>query len=296
MNRCIAWSLLLPLLGCVTQGKYDNLKHRYDEARKDISDRRIEIGGLESSLAQEQTKGQALTTTVARTQQRIADVERTRAETATELARLQAEQVRLNVELARVIKDRSHLKQSTEELQRALMQLAARKAQADRRVAEFKTLLTSFQKLIDSGALRVTVADGRMVLMLPSDVLFDSGSARLSREGKQTITDVANVLRDMPERRFQIEGHTDDVPIHTAQFASNWELAAGRALGVIRAMLDAGVDGARVSGASYGEHHSVARNDSPQGRAENRRIEIVLVPDLSMLPGYEELEQIVERS
>ena len=98
----------------------------------------------------------------------------------------------------------------------------------------------------------------------------------------------------MPDRRYQIEGHTDNLPIHNSQYRSNWELAAARGLGVVRAMNEAGMDARLLSAASYGEFHPAASNETPDGRAENRRIEVILVPDLSRLPGYEELQQVVQ--
>ena len=179
------------------------------------------------------------------------------------------------------------------ELRLALLTLNARKAEADRRVAQYRTLLGKFKKLIDAGTLQVSITDGRMVLALPSDVLFSSGRAELSEEGRQTIAEVASVLATIPERRFQVEGHTDNVPIRTKRFPSNWELASARAVNVVGEMIQAGVDPGSVSGASQGEYRPVSSNDDETGRAQNRRIEIVLVPDLSMLPGFEELKNVV---
>jgi len=132
-----------------------------------------------------------------------------------------------------------------------------------------------------------------MVLALPSDVLFESGSAKLNDVGKDTVRSVASVLVFMSNKRFQIEGHTDNVPISTTRFPSNWELAAARALVVVKSMVDGGMQHSALSAASYGEFHPAATNDTDQGRAENRRIEIVLLPDLSSLPGSEELQQAV---
>ena len=88
------------------------------------------------------------------------------------------------------------------------------------------------------------------------------------------------------------EGHTDDVPIKTAKFPSNWELGAARALVVLRTLEEGGVTPAQLSAATYGENRPTAKNDSDEGRAANRRIEIVVVPDLSDLPGYDELQKL----
>jgi chemotaxis protein MotB len=103
---------------------------------------------------------------------------------------------------------------------------------------------------------------------------------------------VSEVLASIPERKFQVEGHTDDVPIKTAQYPSNWELAAARSMMVVKEMVTAGMPPERISAASFGEFKPALANDTPEGRAANRRIEIVLVPDLSSLPGFDELSRV----
>ena len=131
-----------------------------------------------------------------------------------------------------------------------------------------------------------------MVVEMATDVLFGSGSARLSGDGRAAVQEVAGVLAELSGRRFQVEGHTDNVPIRTAQFPSNWELASARAITVVNEMIEAGVPNENVSAASFGEFKPAADNETPEGRAANRRIEIVLVPDLSTLPGFDELRRL----
>ena len=133
----------------------------------------------------------------------------------------------------------------------ALATAAEREREAARRVAEFKDMLARFKELIDAGTLQVRVVDGRMVLTLPMDILYPSGSAKLAKEGHEALLAVGRGLATIPERRFQIEGHTDDVPIRTAAYPSNWELAAARSLGVVRALLEGGVAPQRISAASF---------------------------------------------
>lgn len=291
-----AMTCVLGLLGgCVSQGKYEELQTKYADAQATIGERDKKIGGLEQDLAAEQQKARQLQALIDDAERQKATLTQQAADKDAEIARLGADGTRLNDELAALLKDRSALKDSTARLQQALQELNRRKAEADRRVAEFKGLLSKFKALIDAGKLKVKMVDGRMVLALPTDILFDSGSAKLSKPGKEAIQQIAAVLKDMRERRFQVEGHTDNVPIHTAQYPSNWELSAARALVVIKAMTEAGMTGEALSAAGYGEHHPTAANTTDAGRADNRRIEIVVVPDLSMLPGFEELKRVVEQ-
>jgi chemotaxis protein MotB len=177
-------------------------------------------------------------------------------------------------------------------MESALNELAERTRAAEQRVSQYQDLLSRFQSLIDAGQLSVSITDGRMVVQLATDILFASGSADLSEDGVAALAAVSSILAEIPERRYQIEGHTDNVPISTAQYPSNWELASARAIVVLQAMLDAGLGAERVSAASYSDTRPVTPNDSAEGRAANRRIEIVVVPDLSQLPGFEELQAV----
>ncbi len=188
-------------------------------------------------------------------------------------------------------KDRGQLKNSLEDMKKALEEMRAREEEQKKRLQEFQDLTARFKKLIDAGTLSVRMIDGKMVVSLGSDVLFASGSAKLSTQGLQTIKDVTTQLAAIG-KAYQVEGHTDDVPIATAQFPSNWELASARALNVVKTMVEAGMPTDRVSAASFGKFHPVADNKSKEGKAANRRIEIVIVPDLSSLPGYEELQKV----
>ena len=191
-----------------------------------------------------------------------------------------------------LLSDRSALQASVEEMQTALKEQARRQAEVEARIASFKALLDRFRPLIDTGKLKVQIVDGRMVLVLATDILFDKGSAGLSEAGELAIADVAQVLASFPERSFQVEGHTDNDPIATKRYPSNWDLAADRALNVVKAMVKSGLPSTQISGASYGEQKPVANNEEDEGKAQNRRIEIVILPDLSKLPGFDELKRL----
>jgi chemotaxis protein MotB len=149
------------------------------------------------------------------------------------------------------------------------------------RAATYKELSLRLKKQIDDGDLSLVVRDGRMVLQLPNDVLFDTGRTELKPAGKNALEAVAEVMKTMPHRHFQVAGHTDNVPIHNATFASNWELSSGRALRVVHFLTEKGVDPSMLSAAGYGEIDPVAPNVSSDGRRMNRRTEITLQPDIS---------------
>ena len=191
-------------------------------------------------------------------------------------------------------KDRGQLQSSLDEMKRAMDEMKARQAEQRKRLQEFADLTRRFKKLTDAGTLSVKIIDGKMVVSLGSDLLFAQGSSRLSKEGMQAVREVAQQLAAIPEKKYQVEGHTDNVPIATALFPSNWELASARAISVTKTMIDAGMPAARVSAASLGDTQPVQPNDSAEGKAANRRVAIVVVPDLASLPGYDELQKMAQ--
>lgn len=188
-------------------------------------------------------------------------------------------------------KDKGQLKTSLEDMRKAMEEMKARQAEERKRLQEFQELTKRFKKLTDAGTLSVKVVDGKMIVSLGSDLLFPAGSAKLSKAGQEAVKAVAQQLNAIPDKHYQIEGHTDNVPISTATFPSNWELASARALSVVKTMIESGMAMERLSAASYADTQPVQPNDSAEGKSANRRVAIVIVPDLSSLPGYEELQK-----
>jgi chemotaxis protein MotB len=144
----------------------------------------------------------------------------------------------------------------------------------------YESVLAQLQPLIESG-LDVRVVAGKVKVELPSDVLFASGSATLSRKGREEVQKVAGALRPFRTMLVQVEGHTDNVPVKSFKYESNYDLAFARAKDVMNVMLEAGLDADRVSAASFGDTRPVTDNDTRISRARNRRIELnlELVPE-----------------
>jgi chemotaxis protein MotB len=163
--------------------------------------------------------------------------------------------------------------------------LRHQKEEADKRAELFKSVTEKFRKMIDSGKLQVVMRNGRMVVKLPAGVLFPSGSAELSKDGQAALTEVAHILKQFPDRRFEVAGHTDNMPVlATSSFKNNLELSTARAVTVTNFLVSASMNASRLSAAGYAEYQPVATNAKESGRTENRRIEIVLLPNLSDLP------------
>ena len=166
-----------------------------------------------------------------------------------------------------------------------LAELRRQKEAAEKRIAAYKALQDKFRALVDTGKLKVVFRNGQMTLKLPSGILFPSGSADLSKGGETAIADVVKVLMDFKDRRFVVAGHTDIQPIKTAPFPNNWYLSTARANSVVQSMIKDGFPPKNLSAAGYGEFDPVAPNTTTAGREQNRRIEIILVPNLEELPS-----------
>jgi len=182
------------------------------------------------------------------------------------------------------------LQSDLDRTQRALTELQERERQAQARLATFRQMIDRFRAMIASGRLRVRIVRGRMVVELPDNILFESGEAELKDAGEAALAEIVEVLKTIPGREFQVAGHTDNVPIRSRRFPSNWELSTSRAVAVAKFMIERGLPGGRVSAAGHAETAPVASNDTPEGRQQNRRIEIILLPNLDELPDLSSLE------
>ncbi len=125
---------------------------------------------------------------------------------------------------------------------------------------------------------------GLVLSILNSAVLFDSGQASLRPEGLAVLDSVLDALRDIPND-LAIEGHTDSRPVSNARYASNWELSTARAVSVLRYMEIQGFDVTRLAASGYGDTHPIADNSTAEGQATNRRVEIVILSEISLDPA-----------
>jgi len=200
-------------------------------------------------------------------------------------------------ELDRILQSRSDsLSQSIVELRRKVADLdaenrmlkaenaslvKAREEQVQKVSSTYESMLEKMKSEIEQGQVTISELKGKLTVNMVDSVLFDSGKAEVKKGGLQILGKVISILKDVKDKSIRIEGHTDDVPISRAlaqRYPTNWELSAARAINVARYLQDQGIDPANLSAVAYGEWEPVATNDTPEGRAKNRRIEIVLVP------------------
>jgi chemotaxis protein MotB len=181
-----------------------------------------------------------------------------------------------------------NLTQSLAEERKALEEYKARAEQLEQIRKRFETLRDKLAQLTNLG-LKVEVRDNRMLIQLPGDVLFDSGSDKLKPRGKEILTAVAAVVRgdaDLSKREFQVAGHTDSKPLKGGPFQDNWGLSAMRARSVLAFLTAPAAEGGGAldprnwSAAGYGDTDPVANNDTDDGREKNRRVELVVMPNV----------------
>ncbi len=139
----------------------------------------------------------------------------------------------------------------------------------------------SLEEVLQGTGATVNVKDGKIAVMLPSSVFFNSGQATLKKKAKGSLTKVGNAIKnDFPNGTIRIEGHTDSDPIKRTRslYASNWELSAKRAASVLHFLVGkCGLDSNRLYIAGFGEYQPIASNNTKKGKKQNRRVEIVIL-------------------
>ncbi|MBN1142637.1 MAG: OmpA family protein [Deltaproteobacteria bacterium] len=169
---------------------------------------------------------------------------------------------------------------------RLAQQLEKERIERENRLAElqktYDTLVKTMEEELRSGEMTISELQGKLTVNLVEKILFDSGSAEVNPKGLQVLKRVGAVLKQVEGKEIRVEGHSDNLPISSRlkdAFPTNWELSAARALHVVRFLQEqAGVPGEALSACGFAHYQPVADNRTPEGRARNRRIQIVLVP------------------
>jgi chemotaxis protein MotB len=268
-QRQLATVLTLSLaLGAAGCGVNEDV---YNSAVKDRDAQKKKLADTQADLDQERATHRK---DVATRDARVAVLSNKLSSLGQDVSRLETERGSLGGELA--------------EAQKRMEELKKAQAQAEERAAQFRKLVTQFKALTDAGKLQVEIRENRMIVRLGDKILFDPGKTDLKPEGKDALTQVTAVLKGLPNRNFQVAGHTDNVPIKSKRFRSNWDLSTARAVEVTNFMIGAGMEPKRLSAAGYADQSPVAPNDTTDNMAKNRRIEITLVPNLDDLPPIDD--------
>lgn len=144
---------------------------------------------------------------------------------------------------------------------------------------QYQALSQQLQKDLSADQAQITRLQNQVKLTMVDSVLFSEGGYQLHRKGEEALDKVVPTLKTLTSGRIVVEGHTDNVPIGPAlraRFPSNWELSTARATDVVRYLAEKGVPRNLLSAEGFGDTRPVASNDTPEGRAKNRRVEIVI--------------------
>ena len=183
----------------------------------------------------------------------------------------------------------SESRRSFQEQQQKLQQLQNLLDQQKQKAEELKKKMTDALVGFNASDLSVTQKNGKVYVSLSENLLFPSGSAVVNPQGKEALSKLADVLNVNPDISVDIEGHTDSIPIRK-RYEDNWALSTARATSIVRILVnDYKVDPVRVIASGHSEYDPVDSNSTEEGRARNRRTEIILSPKLDEL--YKLLEQ-----
>jgi chemotaxis protein MotB len=252
------YGLLLAVLasGCVVfESTYKEEVVRRETVEAELSVEQERAASLEAKLKKRELERSSLGKERVELLNEIEDLRETEASLARQLAQTRAE-----------LEEERRIRAEHEE---ALEQVQG----------SYQGLVEKLETEVQKGQIEIHQLRGRLQIRAVEKILFDSGSATVKPEGEQVLATVAQELGRQLTGRIRIEGHTDSLPISNARFPSNWELSSARAIAVLRVLADNGVATERLSAAAMGPYRPIADNETREGRARNRRIEIVIVPE-----------------
>jgi len=274
---------LILLSACVSSGKHEATLAEMDTMRESLGSAQEEINRNQQQIEQTEKALDTAKMQNAMAQEEIKSNQQQIKKTEQELESARKQIVTATNELMKLESRKQNLQEELSESQVQMATLRSIENETNRRNQIYEKFVERLKTMIDGGQLTVSIEQGRIVINLPNNVLFKSGSAKLNPEGEEALTQIASVLSQFSDRRFQIEGHTDNKPIKSARFPSNWELSTSRALTVIHLLTDMDVVPENISAAGFGEFRPRADNETEEGRQFNRRIEIIMLPNLDIL-------------
>lgn len=194
-----------------------------------------------------------------------------KSEEADSLAKELAAQKETNKSLA---DENIALKESTAKLEKKSKEVEATSN-------TYKELLQEMKGEIAQGQITITELKGKLTMDVVDKILFDSGEAAVKEEGLAVLKRVVDILKNVKDKNIRVEGHTDNVKIMgrlAKKYPTNWDLSYARAINVTKYLEQQGIDPKILSATAFGEYQPIADNATPEGRAKNRRIAIILLP------------------
>jgi len=262
--------------GCVSMGKFDLKEKEANDTARNLQELQQKYSDL---ISENKSRTEKLDCDVAGLSK---DKETLTAENKKLAEILNAKSDELSRELAEVRQRSSELEDEHNRLKDETVNLRKTKAEEAQKTSRtYEEMLEKMKIEISQGQVTISELKGKLTVNLVDAVLFDSGKSEVKPAGLVVLQKVIDILKTVKDKAIRIEGHTDNVQISgslSKKYPSNWELSSARAINVTRYLQQQGIDPSVLSAVAYGEYHPVAGNNSDEGKAKNRRIEIILVP------------------
>ena len=261
----IVFFAIFALTACVTKGKYVELEGNLTATQEEVEAKNREIQDLEE-------RREALEYQTAEMENQLREKKLTIDEMENQLqeTKMVIEQMESQLKIK---------KMAIDDMEK---QLQEKEGIIDEMASTRRNIETSLQDQIASKQVKLEMLEGKLKITFIDKILFNSGSAKVNRAGQQTLSNLAHTLKQQPDQKIVVEGHTDDVKVGRSLrkvFPTNWELSTARATAVVRYLQEeAAIEPKRLSAVGYSFYKPVADNEDEEGRAQNRRIEIILVP------------------
>ncbi|MEK6535296.1 MAG: OmpA family protein [Thermodesulfobacteriota bacterium] len=271
--------LILGVGGCVAKSDYLRKQAEADVLNRDLAALTAQNSDFKAQIEKLTAATEGL---IADKDRLIVDTERLEKERTDRDARLN----RITEETSRTIEELRNrnieLEGDKQMLAESISLLKKTKEVEVRTVSKtYEDLLSEMKSEIAQGQIAITELKGKLTVDVVDKILFDSGQTEIRPEGLGVLKRVVEILMTVTDKVIRVEGHTDSIPIGGAlakRYPTNWELSAARALNVTRFLEKEGIDPTLLSAVAFGEHQPIAENDTPEGRARNRRIAIILLP------------------
>lgn len=269
--------------GCVPAKKFNASQLALQSARNDSASLADKVKNQQTAIAQLQQEGAIQKQTIDSQAQQIEEQRKQMGIMSQQMADLKDKITQLQADAAN---KQSLLSKSKQELINQQVKLEHLQALMDKQkkaIEEIRKKMTDALVGFKSNELSVAIKNGKVYVSLQENLLFPSGSAVVNPKGKEALGKLAEVLNQNPDITVNIEGHTDSIPIR-GKYQDNWDLSLARAASIVRILTsDYGVDPVRVTASGHSQYDPVQTNSTPEGRALNRRTDIVLSPKLDEL-------------
>jgi len=276
----LAIAALLAVGGCVGKGEYLQKQSEAESLKLEVTAAATRNRQLQFEVENLINERDAL---LARQKILSSDYEKLAADRQTLETAADAYRKKADITIEKLREQNVELLGDKQMLNESIALLKKTKEQEVKKVSgTYENLLEKMEKEIQEGQIAITELKGKLTVDVVDKILFDSGKAEIKPEGLEVLGRVVDILTTTTDKVIRVEGHTDNLPIRgnlTRQYPTNWELSAARALTIVRYLESQGLDPLKLSAVAFGEHRPIADNDTPEGRAKNRRIAIVLQPD-----------------